>query len=29
MDVGVEWVLAAVIVAMFAVWCLSAWWWWP
>jgi len=26
---GVELVLAAVLVAMFATFCLSAWWWWP
>lgn len=26
---GVELVLAGVLIAMFAVYALSAWWWWP
>lgn len=29
MGMGIEWVVAAVLAAMFATWCLSAWWWWP
>ena len=26
---AIEWIVAAVLAAMFATWCLSAWWWWP